>query len=81
MDASLAHTALVAAAAGSIRVFGRDVCGLPTHGIVALGVLLVRARKAVVYDLPVELTGLYWHFVDVVWIFLFPLLYLFGAHG
>jgi cytochrome c oxidase subunit 3 len=23
-----------------------------------------------------ELTGLYWHFVDVVWIFLFPLLYL-----
>ena len=25
---------------------------------------------------PVELTGLYWHFVDIVWIFLFPLLYL-----
>jgi cytochrome c oxidase subunit 3 len=24
--------------------------------------------------------GLYWHFVDVVWIFLFPLLYLLGAH-
>jgi cytochrome c oxidase subunit 3 len=24
----------------------------------------------------VELTGLYWHFVDIVWIFLFPLLYL-----
>jgi cytochrome c oxidase subunit III len=23
-----------------------------------------------------ELTGLYWHFVDIVWIFLFPLLYL-----
>jgi cytochrome c oxidase subunit 3 len=25
---------------------------------------------------PVELTGLYWHLVDIVWIFLFPLLYL-----
>ena len=29
----------------------------------------------------VENTGLYWHFVDVVWIFLFPLLYLVGRHG
>ena len=29
---------------------------------------------------PVELSGLYWHFVDIVWIFLFPLLYLLGAH-
>jgi len=28
----------------------------------------------------VELTGLYWPFVDIVWIFLFPLLYLIGAH-
>ena len=28
------------------------------------------------YDSPVELVGLYWHFVDIVWIFLFPLLYL-----
>ena len=28
------------------------------------------------YNSPVELTGLYWHFVDIVWIFLFPLLYL-----
>jgi cytochrome c oxidase subunit 3 len=50
-------------------------------GIGALGVLLVRARSAAAYDLPVELTGLYWHFVDVVWIFLFPLLYLIGRHG
>jgi cytochrome c oxidase subunit III len=32
------------------------------------------------YDSPVEITGLYWHFVDIVWIFLFPLLYLIGAH-
>jgi cytochrome c oxidase subunit 3 len=27
----------------------------------------------------VELTGLYWHFVDLVWVFLFPLLYLYGV--
>ena len=33
-------------------------------------------------DQPVELMGLYWHFVDIVWIFLFPLLYLIGgSHG
>ncbi|MDX1582760.1 MAG: cytochrome c oxidase subunit 3, partial [Thermoanaerobaculia bacterium] len=29
---------------------------------------------------PVEIVGLYWHFVDIVWIFLFPLLYLIGRH-
>jgi cytochrome c oxidase subunit 3 len=32
------------------------------------------------WSTPVELTGLYWHFVDIVWIFLFPLLYLVGHH-
>jgi cytochrome c oxidase subunit 3 len=32
------------------------------------------------YYTPVEITGLYWHFVDIVWIFLFPLLYLIGAN-
>jgi len=26
-------------------------------------------------------TGLYWHFVDIVWIFLLPMLYLIGRHG
>lgn len=29
---------------------------------------------------PVEMMGLYWHFVDIVWVFLFPLLYLIGQH-
>lgn len=29
----------------------------------------------------VEMTGLYWHFVDIIWIFLYPLLYLIGSHG
>ena len=32
------------------------------------------------YYTPVEVSGLYWHFVDIVWIFLFPLLYLLGYH-
>jgi cytochrome c oxidase subunit 3 len=32
------------------------------------------------YYTPVELSGLYWHFVDIVWIFLFPLLYLIDIH-
>jgi cytochrome c oxidase subunit 3 len=34
-----------------------------------------------VYYAPVEMTGLYWHFVDIVWIFLFPMLYLIGLHS
>ena len=52
-------------------------------GIVILGVLVRQAwrgRFSPEYYTPVELTGLYWHFVDIVWIFLFPLLYLIGAH-
>ncbi len=32
------------------------------------------------YYSPVDVVGLYWHFVDLVWIFLFPLLYLIGQH-
>jgi cytochrome c oxidase subunit 3 len=48
-------------------------------GIGVLGVLLAAARRGVfssVYFTPVEMAGLYWHFVDIVWVFLFPLLYL-----
>ncbi len=54
------------------------------HMIVGLGLLtylLVYAAKRrfnSFYYTPVEMIGLYWHFVDVVWIFLFPLLYLIG---
>ncbi|HEV8245439.1 MAG TPA: ABC transporter ATP-binding protein [Polyangiaceae bacterium] len=44
---------LVAAAAGSIRVFGRDVRGMPTHGIVALGVTLVPEGRAIFGNLTV----------------------------
>ena len=56
------------------------------HMIVGLGILttlLVMARRGTFtpeYHTPVEVSGLYWHFVDIVWIFLFPLLYLIGRH-
>jgi cytochrome c oxidase subunit III len=56
------------------------------HMIIGLGILTVllvmaqRGRFGPHYYTPMELTGLYWHFVDIVWIFLFPLLYLIGRH-
>ena len=53
-------------------------------GIVLMSVIFVmswRGRFSPHYYTPVEISGLYWHFVDVVWIFLFPLLYLLGAHA
>jgi cytochrome c oxidase subunit 3 len=40
----------------------------------------LRRRFDPEYHSPVEVIGLYWHFVDIVWIFLFPLLYLLGRH-
>ncbi|HOE96472.1 MAG TPA: cytochrome c oxidase subunit 3 [Candidatus Sumerlaeota bacterium] len=40
--------------------------------------LLRRGRFTPESHAPLEMTGLYWHFVDIVWIFLFPLLYLMG---
>ena len=42
---------------------------------------LARAGSRSAYHTPVEVSGLYWHFVDIVWIFLFPLLYLIDRHG
>lgn len=49
--------------------------------ILMLGLLINNRRKVYSRDYftPVEMTGLYWHFVDLVWIFLFPLLYLLGG--
>jgi cytochrome c oxidase subunit 3 len=52
-------------------------------GLVLLAILTVRAGRGrfnAEYNTPIDLTGLYWHFVDIVWIFLFPLLYLLGGH-
>jgi cytochrome c oxidase subunit 3 len=57
------------------------------HMVVGLGLMSVilfmawRGRFSPEYYGPVEISGLYWHFVDIVWIFLFPLLYLLGLHG
>jgi len=56
------------------------------HMIIGLGVLTVmmalawRGRFSTAHYAPIEVAGLYWHFVDIVWIFLFPLLYLVDLH-
>ena len=56
------------------------------HMIIGAGLLSyliyysIKGRFDPEYHGPVEIIGLYWHFVDIVWIFLFPLLYLLGRH-
>lgn len=55
------------------------------HMVIGIGILAVltvmasRGRFNAEYYFPLEVSGLYWHFVDIVWIFLFPLLYLIGG--
>lgn len=60
-----------------------------THGVhvtIGIGAVLViawmarRGHFSPAYFAPVDVTGLYWHFVDTVWIFLLPMLYLLGTH-
>ncbi len=54
-----------------------------TIGILAMLLMMVLAWKNVFspsYYSPVDVTALYWHFVDMVWIFLLPMLYLLGTH-
>ena len=57
------------------------------HMVVGVGLLswlLInawRGKYTQTYFTPVEVCGLYWHFVDVVWIFLFPTLYLVARHA
>lgn len=54
-----------------------------TIGIVAvlfMAVLASRNHFSPAYYSPVDVTALYWHFVDTVWIFLLPMLYLLGTH-
>jgi cytochrome c oxidase subunit 3 len=57
------------------------------HMIIGIGMLATltvlawRGRFSAEYFTPVELGGLYWHFVDIVWIYLFPLLYLIREGG
>jgi len=45
-------------------------------GMIPLGILAVQSRRNKIFPEATEYVGLYWHFVDLVWIFLFPLLYL-----
>jgi cytochrome c oxidase subunit 3 len=55
-----------------------------TIGIGLIGTMVVRAWRGEFsrdHHTPVEVTGLYWHFVDIVWIFLYPLIYLTGRAG
>jgi cytochrome c oxidase subunit 3 len=57
-----------------------------THMVVGFGLLTwliiasLKGKFGTQYYSPVEMVGLYWHFVDIVWIWLFPLLYLISRH-
>ena len=53
------------------------IIGIPI--LAAIAWMAQRGRFSPEYHSPVEMVGLYWHFVDIVWIFLFPLLYLVGG--
>ena len=57
--------------------------GINTVVLLVSSLFMVLARRGYFspeYYSPVDVTGLYWHFVDVVWIFLLPMLYLLGTH-
>jgi len=47
-------------------------------GVIYLGVIALRISKTRHED--VEISGLYWHFVDLVWMFVFPLIYLMSVY-
>ena len=54
------------------------------HLLIGIGLMLVmtglslRGNVSVRRPLPIEISGMYWHLVDVIWVFLYPLLYLVG---
>lgn len=56
------------------------------HMCVGIGILLVMLFRnfigsfSAIYYTPIRITGLYWHFVDVIWIFLYAIFYLPGLH-
>jgi cytochrome c oxidase subunit III len=52
-------------------------------GISLLSIMLVRSffgSFSAAYHTPIDISGLYWHFVDMVWVFLFAIFYIPGAH-
>jgi cytochrome c oxidase subunit 3 len=51
-------------------------CGLFT----VLAVFAWKGHYSPSYFTPIENAGLYWHLVDIIWIYLFPLLYLISRH-
>ena len=59
---------------------------MPSTSRIGIGLVLWLAAKVKAGRYPqqpattTEVIGLYWHFVDLVWIFLLPLLYLSGSH-
>jgi cytochrome c oxidase subunit 3 len=81
---------LAGQAGGHVQIFFSLYFGMTglhaLHMIVGIPIILLIARSAwkgrytPEWHTPVEIVGLYWHFVDIIWIFLFPLLYLIGAH-
>ncbi len=54
------------------------IIGIAVLAYFAVGAWRGRYRPETYH--PIEMIGLYWHFVDVIWVFLFPLLYLIGRH-
>lgn len=79
------NDALLAQAPQAPLFFTFYFCMTGLHGLhvlIGIGILvwlLIRSRRGdfgTNYYTPVEMTGLYWHLVDLVWIYLFPLLYL-----
>ena len=82
---------LPAAAQGHAQLFFSLYFGMTglhaLHMIIGVGMLLTliyyarKGRYTAEYMTPVDLSGLYWHFVDIIWIYLFPLLYLISRHG
>lgn len=48
-------------------------------GVIAIGVVTLLYRRGRLDASYIETTGLYWHFVDLVWMFVFPLVYLLNA--
>lgn len=57
------------------------------HVTIGVGLLSIiawmahRRKFSATYHNPVEISGLYWHFVDIVWIYLYPLLYLINRYS
>jgi cytochrome c oxidase subunit 3 len=76
--------------AGNVQLFFSLYFGMTGlhafHMVIGIGILATllffswRGKYTAEYNTPIDLAGLYWHFVDIIWIFLFPLLYLIDRH-